>query len=553
MDRRQFISGGVATGGSIASLLALTDKPHAQALIDFTNASHRGGGAVASTDYLQVDPQSPSFQSLIRGFNGRWSAPNARMVYIPLTEQGVVSAVAAVQAAGLGRNFTVRGGGHCYEDFVFNPQVQAIIDVSLLKAVGYDNAKGVYYAQAGATNYDLQAGLIRFGKTLPGGSCWTVGLGGHVVGGGYGLLSRQYGLVVDWLTGVSLVHLRDGGPKPINVGRNSSGSEADLFWAHTGGGGGNFGIITRYEFAQLPNAPANAEIVNIAWNWSDIKNNGGSDYLTRIVHCFESLASSLGNTAFVILKLTHQDSKQLQIVIQDVKVASPGTLAQQVKTQLNTFGVSGIAPTLSSIAGHPFQGNPVSEQQYTWWEAVYALSGSGGPWNGKYKSAYMRSGFTDADIKKIYQHLTLPMAVSMENSLVQVDSYGGMINTISRNATAVWQRDSIFKLQYQTYWPILEDQNQLTKYQNANLQWIRDFYADIYASSGGIPDPNPISGPNPQVDGCYINYPDVDLNQFGLKKALQLYYGGNLPRLMQTKLQWEPQNIFNHAQSIRAL
>ena len=139
MDRRQFISGGVAASGSIASLLALTGKSHAQALSDFTSVSHRGGGSAPGGDYLQVDPQSPSFQSLIRGFNGRWSAPNARNVYIPLTEQGVLSAVAAVQAAGMGRNFKVRGGGHCYEDFVFNPQVQAIIDVSLLKTVGFDN------------------------------------------------------------------------------------------------------------------------------------------------------------------------------------------------------------------------------------------------------------------------------------------------------------------------------------------------------------------------------------------------------------------------------
>lgn len=548
MDRRRFLSGGLATGGSIASLLALTGKSQSEALSDFTSASRLSSPRGA--EYLSIDPNNPSFQSLIRGFNGRWSAPNARMIFVPLTEQGVASAVSAAQAAGYGRSFKVRGGGHCYEDFVYNAKVEAIVDTSLLKAVGYDRTRDLYYAQAGATNYDLQSGLIRYGKTLPGGSCWTVGLGGHVVGGGYGLLSRQYGLLIDWLSGVSLVHLRDGAPKSIAVARNSTGSEQDLFWAHTGGGGGNFGIVTRYEFWKVPDAPKMAEIVNYGWDWSDLKSNGPS-YFIRIVRCFESLCSSLGDTAFVILKLTHQDGKQIQLLIQDVKDAPRGALARRVQTQLDLFKVSASSPTLLSVPGHPFQSNPLAEQQYSWWQAVYALSGSGGPWNGKYKSAYMRLKFTDSDIRTIYRHLTRPMPVPMENSLVQIDSYGGQINSVGRTATAVWQRDSILKLQYQTYWPILENKDRLAEYARANLEWIRDFYADVYAAYGGVPDPVAASGKNPQVDGCYINYPDVDLNDHGLAKALRLYYGDNLGRLIKAKQQWDPRNIFNHAQSIR--
>src|SRR5437588_779994 len=126
--------------------------------------------------------------------------------------------------------------------------------------------------QAGATLWDVYRQLFwRFGKTLPGGSCYSVGAGGHICGGGYGLLSRKFGLTVDWLTGVDVVTLRDRSPALTHVSRKStSANDQLLYFAHTGGGGGNFGIVTRYEFAELPTAPQNAELVILSWDWADI-------------------------------------------------------------------------------------------------------------------------------------------------------------------------------------------------------------------------------------------------------------------------------------------
>ncbi len=511
-----------------------------------------------------VEPESPSFKSLIQGYNGRWSAPNARRIYLPLTEAGVLSATAQAINDGYGRALKVRGGAHCYEDFVFNASVEAIVDMSLLNTVSFDPERGVFFAQGGANNYDLQYALIRFGKTLPGGSCPTVGLGGHVCGGGYGLLSRLYGLTVDWLTGVSLVHLRNGSPQSIHADMESTGHEADLFWAHTGGGGGNFGIITRYEFADLPSAPTSAEVQIYAWDWSVIQKRG-STFLARIVRFFETLSETLGPQAFVILKLSHVDSGQIQILIQNVQLSAMAlaskssalsSFKQRMTLELERHGLGETARTLKSIAGHPSPFKPKSNQQFTWWEAITFYAASGGPMNGKYKSAYMRQSFGDDDIRKIYRHLTRKMRdsqgrrVSMRDSLLQVDSYGGKINTVARDATAVWQRDSIYKLQYQTYWPIQRAADQISPAGAVNLQWIRDFYADVYAATNGIPDPT--VDPSGKVDGCYINYPDVDLNQYGLSKALQLYYGGNLNRLIQTKMEWDPLNFFTYAQAIPA-
>ncbi|MCF7352517.1 FAD-binding protein, partial [Escherichia coli] len=82
------------------------------------------------------------------------------------------------------------------------------------------------------------------------------------------------------------------------------------------------------------------------------------------------------------------------------------------------------------------------------------LNGSGANQRGKYKSAYMKRGFTAREAQRIYAHLTRTMpGVDLSQSLLQVDSYGGAINKAERiGDTAVPQRASIMKLQYQTYW-----------------------------------------------------------------------------------------------------
>jgi hypothetical protein len=115
--------------------------------------------------------------------------------------------------------------------------------------------------------------------------------------------------------------------------------------------------------------------------------------------------------------------------------------------------------------------------------------------------------------------------------LLQVDGYGGQVNAVDPAATAVAQRSSIMKLQYQTYWTDpAEDE--------ANLEWIRGFYTAMYGDAGPMPDA--------LMDGCYVNYPDADLEDWPL-----LYYKENYGRLQQVKARWDPLNVFTHRQSIK--
>jgi FAD/FMN-containing dehydrogenase len=141
----------------------------------------------------------------------------------------------------------------------------------------------------------------------------------------------------------------------------------------------------------------------------------------------------------------------------------------------------------------------------------------------------MIGNFTTNECRTIWNSLRESTFMNEQASL-QVDSYGGRINAVSPARTAIPQRSSAMKLQYQTRWAQPNDDE-------ANLRWIRAFYAAMYGSDGPVPDG--------RLDGCYINYPDVDLDNWQT-----LYYKENYPKLRHVKKKWDPLNIFNHAQSI---
>ncbi|MGH3830001.1 MAG: FAD-binding oxidoreductase, partial [Pseudonocardiaceae bacterium] len=156
-----------------------------------------------------VRPGDSRFGAVTRGFNQRWIADPA---YVRLCG-GSADVVTAVESAVRdGLRVTVRSGGHCYENFAYGNVGGVIVDLSLMNGVHVDAETGWLAVDAGATLFDVYGQLCkRHGVTLPGGSCYSVGAGGHITGGGYGLLSRLYGLTVDYLSAVEVVYVDGGG------------------------------------------------------------------------------------------------------------------------------------------------------------------------------------------------------------------------------------------------------------------------------------------------------------------------------------------------------
>src|SRR6476620_5893390 len=200
------------------------------------------------TDSPRIGPDDPRYRGVVeKRFNKRFGASPDYVRLVGSTAQVILAVEAAVRA---GRRLVVTSGGHCLEGFVSDPEVRVIIDVSPMKRVYYDAAMGAVAVEAGATVGETFRALFEMGGiVLPLGEYPEIGMGGHVVGGAFGFLCRQLGLAADYLHAVEVVTVNGAGrANSVVATREPSDPNRDLWWAHTGGGGGNFGIVTRYWF-----------------------------------------------------------------------------------------------------------------------------------------------------------------------------------------------------------------------------------------------------------------------------------------------------------------
>jgi FAD/FMN-containing dehydrogenase len=219
---------------------------------------------------IVVSPQDPRFETLKSGHNLRWpedSHDTAGRIY--LCEDVGEVAEALQQAVSAGQRPTVRSGAHCYEDFVVNNPGGVILDLSLLTGAHRPVGQAAFRIAPGTQLWGAYTDLYkRYGCTIPAGTCGTVGAGGHICGGGYGLLSRLYGLSCDWLTAVDIFTVDAKGKV---VARTVDAThDPDLFRACCGAGGGNFGIITSYIFDKLPPAPREVVQAHMLFKWADV-------------------------------------------------------------------------------------------------------------------------------------------------------------------------------------------------------------------------------------------------------------------------------------------
>jgi FAD/FMN-containing dehydrogenase len=478
----------------------------------------------------EVLPDDPRYPALIRGFNQRWVGTPKYIEVCGSTDQ-VLNAVQRAVDESL--RITVRGGGHCYENFVSDNHGGVIIDLSPLTGVYQaGDQKDVYCVEGGCTLWNVYTTLFKeYGKTFPGGSCYSVGAGGHIIGGGYGLLSRLHGLVIDYLHEVEVIRVNeDKKAEIITVSADSpTEEERRLFWAHQGGGGGNFGVVTKYFFKDLPEAPVIAHLATMAWEWADITKGLFTELIDKY-GAFLKENSAVGSPyagLFALLHLAQQAAGQIVLTIQYVG-DEPGLL-DKFMDYMQLTGLDHVAQRVP-VGFHHIVHNAAQPRRMPWIEATQTLNGSGPNQRGKYKSAYMIEQFSDHEIDVMWDFLSTDK-YNNKQALLQVDSYGCQINAVKPNATAVPQRSSIMKLQYQTYWTDPDDDQM-------NLDWINYFFLAMYGPKGPYPDG--------KLDGCYVNYPDVDLDDWQY-----LYYKENYTELQKVKNRWDPHNIFNHAQSIK--
>jgi FAD/FMN-containing dehydrogenase len=382
-----------------------------------------------------------------------------------------------------------RSGGHSYGGYSTTTGV--VVDVSRMHRISVTRS-GTAAVGAGAPLLDVYTALAARGRMVPGGTCPTVGIAGLTQGGGIGLSGRKYGLTCDHLVEATVV-LADGSAVVANAGQHQ-----DLYWALRGGGGGNFGIVTRFVFRTHP--AGNVATYSMEWPWSDAK---------QIVQAWQAFAPHAPDGLSSVL---------------NANAAAGSSAAPHITSAGQFFGSEQtlralLAPLLN--AGTPTRFTTTTR---TFLGAVHYWAGGGtGRSTFAAKSSIANALVSAAGIDVLLQQIEDRRASGTGSGVVLLDSWGGAINRVPKAKTAFVHRDALFSLQYLAYWDAAAPAA-------PNVAWLRRAYAAV----------------RPHVSVfAYQNYIDPDLSNWQ-----QAYYGSNLARLRQVKRRYDPHNVFHFRQSI---
>ena len=544
-----------------------------------------------------VPSTDPRFADLNKSRNnGRFPTLDASAAAIALCHSGEDVRLAVEQAVKAGTRPTVLSGGHCYESFVFNNPGGSIIDVNPMNGISQDPASKRWKIEAGATVGEMYMGMYQQGNvTIPAASCTTVGVGGHISGGGYGFLTRLYGIAPDWVNAVDIVTVDAKGD--VQLRHVDKKTDPDLLRACRGSGGGNYGAVTAFYSDAPPPAPKEVMSGYLRFDWAGMT----PERLHRIIYLHSDYFDTRGRDPdtwglFTIMNLSAGDvaTGRQPSVGMSVMFTNPDGTVQDTKVLDEFFAVFDECNPVSALAHHP--GAPGAEHlpdpsgtaeivcmathnvlKRSWIDftganrapSVYGAGGgqraagaAGAPaasgaarlggaaalaprrqLRQKYKSAYTRKPYTIEEARVMFNHLTSTDPYG--GSTIAMDSFGGAASKPGLlEETADAHRSSIIKMQFITGWSDPAEAQQ-------RMDSMGRFYTDLWsASSAGKHIGTPAF--NDRTEGCFINYPDQDMLRY--PHWTQLYWGnGNLyPFLQHVKKKYDPNNVFHHAMSVRA-
>jgi len=430
------------------------------------------------------------------------------------------------------KGLAVRCGGHCLENFVTDPEIAVVIDISLMKGIRFDAAMNAYEIMAGNTLGEVHEKLYNeWGLFLPSGEHPAIGMGGHIPGGAFGFFCRKYGLGVDYLYAVEVVSVNHD-RKVITTIATSEKNDPNrqLWWAHTGGGAGNFGIVTRYWFRALPEAPAFIETAELEWDWKNTDQAGFQQLVANFGNwCMNnSHPEDSANTLFATLHCFSPAVGKIQLKAVLCHQPAAGTLLRELMDALAQAHHIPVSLTRKKLRWLDFVLHPFPDI-FTDARAAF-----------KVKDALLLQPFTPEQINTAYTHLTTGQ--DTPGAFIGMASYGCQVNSVEAFFTAAVQRNAIMDIACSAGW---QDAAEEKKY----LDWVRNCYRDLFANTGGVPVPGDTYG------GCLIAHPDNDLANTAWNKSglpwHAFYYPRNYPLLQAVKQAWDPNNIFRHALSVQ--
>jgi FAD/FMN-containing dehydrogenase len=393
---------------------------------------------------------------------------------------------------------SVRGGGHNVAGHATNDG-GLVIDLSHMKSIHVDPMMRTARAQGGVTWGDLDAATQAHGLATPGGVVSDTGIAGLTLGGGFGWLRSKYGLSCDNLVSAEVV-TADGRIVMANEHENS-----DLLWGLRGGGG-NFGVVTTFEFQLHPVGPQVMFVFVLHDGTGDNMKKGLQFYRE-----FSATAPDEASTIAVCGKVPPDPGFPAELhehpyVLFGGVYAGPAEEGQRVLQPLLDFG----KPLLD------FSGiKPYVEAQKAW-DADYQ--------KGKryYWKSLKLSRMDDDVIDRIVNHARKQASA---HSTVDIWHIGGAVKQ-ANDASAFHGRHAAFLLSPEANWEHPEEDD-------VNIAWLRDFIADMDEFSDG---------------SRYLNFPGFqEEGEDMMRKA----FGPQYERLVALKQKYDPTNLFRMNQNVK--
>jgi FAD/FMN-containing dehydrogenase len=452
-----------------------------------------------------ISTTSISIPGLRGGFDGRVTGPGdagydrARKVFYGKYDRRPAAIVRPADAAGVARvvdlardgglELAVRSGGHSLAGHS-TTEGGVVLDLSGLTALDVDLDGRTAWAQTGLTAGAYTAAVGAHGLATGFGDTGSVGIGGLTLGGGVGFLVRSHGLTIDNLLAAEVI-TADG-----RVLQVDAETHPDLFWAIRGGGG-NFGVATRFRFRlhELPSIVAGMLLLP-----------GSAEVIEALVAAAEAAPEELSMIANVMaappMAFIPPERQGELVVMALLAYAGEAEAGERAVAPFRALA----DPIADMVRPMPYAGlfEPVDDMEVVEESA---------------RSIFL-DGFDGAAARTVVEHLrasTAPMAVA------QLRALGGAMARVPAEATAFAHRDR----------PIMAGVGCV--YDDAHDRPTHDAWADGFAADlrrGGA--------------GVYVNF----LSDEGPERVREAYPGPTWDRLVEVKRRYDPDNLFRRNQNI---
>jgi FAD/FMN-containing dehydrogenase len=438
-----------------------------------------------------IGPDDRTYEERRRVWNGsidRYPALIARCA-------GVADVIAAVRFARRhGLLVAVRGGGHSFPGHSVCDD-GLVIDLSPMKGIRVDPVGHTVRAQAGVLLGELDRETQEFGLVVPAGIVTHTGVAGLTLGGGIGFTMRKYGLTIDNLLSVDLVTAEG------ELVKASEQENADLFWG-VRGGGGNFGIVTEFEFRLNPLGP---QIVAGPVFWSlDDAPSVLRFYRDWIAECPDELTTIVVERKAPNLPLVPRDLVGKPVIAVVCCYAGPVEDGERVVRPLKAFG----SPVLDLCEPKPYLAN----------QAMFDPSFEPGWWY------YIRpcdvAELNDGIIDVMVEH---GHAIRSAITTVGFWQMGGAVTRTGHEETAFNGRNAAYTFN-------INGNTRTADGFDEEREWARRLWTAL----------------EPYHAGVYVNF----LMDEGQERTRQAYGTAKYDRLKALKQKYDPDNFFRLNQNI---